>query len=322
MPNIMINNNCNLKCSYCFAEDCKRDLQQMSFFDFQKAVNFITKTSDRIGIIGGEPTIHPEIKNILRSLIMNNKVQTVTLFTNGTNLEPIIDELCDRKINMLINFNDKDISSEHQLNKIKKNLELMKEYGIDNKISLGVNIYKENQNFDELISLLRQYDRKGLRISVVIPNSEEKKDMPPLEYFKLMKPTLMNLLIEILDLGIAPTVDCNFIPSCVFDEEERQLLQNKINENNINTNLLTTSKCSQVIDILPNLNISRCFGVSQVQIHLSEVNDCFEAMNYFQHNIDSPCMLKPADDSCKTCKDFKFGQCSGGCLAYKMKEEV
>lgn len=319
MANIMINNNCNFNCSYCFAEDCKNEMQVMDFFTFAKAVNFITKTSNHIGIIGGEPTIHPQIKDILKSLILNNRVNSITLYTNGTGIDKILDELADHKVNMLLNFNDKDISSENQVKKIMDNLQLMKDYGIDNKISLGVNIYKENQNFDTIIELLKKYNRKGLRISVVIPNTPDKKNIPALEYFKLMKPTLMDLLIKILDLGIAPTMDCNFIPSCVFSDDEKNLLYRKIKENNIETNLLNSSKCAIVVDILPNLNITRCFGVSDIQLNMSEVSNLNEAITYFQQNIDAPCMLKQTSDICSSCRDFKFGRCSGGCYAYKMK---
>ena len=68
--NIMLNEVCNLKCDYCFAnefvdekkKDHLKSQKHIKLKDFKEIVDFITKTSDFLGLIGGEPTLHPEIK--------------------------------------------------------------------------------------------------------------------------------------------------------------------------------------------------------------------------------------------------------------------
>lgn len=56
MPNVVINTVCNLKCRYCFADDCKANNvnQNMTISDFKKVLEFITRTDNYVGILGGE----------------------------------------------------------------------------------------------------------------------------------------------------------------------------------------------------------------------------------------------------------------------------
>ena len=68
MSNIMINEVCNQRCSYCFASEfVNKKRNDMSFTNFKKAVKFINtaRSSNRIGIIGGEPLLHPEFDKFI-----------------------------------------------------------------------------------------------------------------------------------------------------------------------------------------------------------------------------------------------------------------
>ena len=91
MANIAIVNYCNLKCKYCFADDMiHEDTQSISIDDYRKILSFLARTpKNHVGIIGGEPTLHPHFEEILKE---TNKycreVNTdATLFTNGIELE-------------------------------------------------------------------------------------------------------------------------------------------------------------------------------------------------------------------------------------------
>ena len=60
MPNIMLTYRCNLHCPYCFANEfVNKEKTDITIRDFLKAVSFITRTESYVGIIGGEPTVHP-----------------------------------------------------------------------------------------------------------------------------------------------------------------------------------------------------------------------------------------------------------------------
>ena len=78
MGNIMINEVCNLQCPYCFANkyvngDTSTDI---TYANFKKAVDWVNRgeTAEswnpnieppRIGVIGGEPTVHPQFQDLL-----------------------------------------------------------------------------------------------------------------------------------------------------------------------------------------------------------------------------------------------------------------
>lgn len=67
MANIFLTRKCNLKCPYCFADEfVNQKNQDVTLENFKKILNFIKvdKTS-KVGLIGGEPTLHPKFNEIL-----------------------------------------------------------------------------------------------------------------------------------------------------------------------------------------------------------------------------------------------------------------
>ena len=64
MANIAITNYCNLKCPYCFADDMIHDdNKNMSLENYVKILRYLIQYNETdIGIIGGEPTLHPQFK--------------------------------------------------------------------------------------------------------------------------------------------------------------------------------------------------------------------------------------------------------------------
>ena len=63
--NIAITNYCNLKCPYCFANKfIESEKQSITEDQLDKILDFLfysnlNKYKHKIGIIGGEPTLHP-----------------------------------------------------------------------------------------------------------------------------------------------------------------------------------------------------------------------------------------------------------------------
>lgn len=92
MANIAITNYCNLKCSYCFADDMIHEPNKnMLIEDYIKILKYLVEKNNvtYLGIIGGEPTLHPNFIEILcesNQCANRNNIQ-FTLFTNGIELE-------------------------------------------------------------------------------------------------------------------------------------------------------------------------------------------------------------------------------------------
>ena len=92
MANIAITKYCNLKCPYCFAETMmtEEDKKNIDLNLLKDILEWLKCTPhERIGLIGGEPTLHPQFKEIL-SIVNNHCEQNDSksiLFTNGIELE-------------------------------------------------------------------------------------------------------------------------------------------------------------------------------------------------------------------------------------------
>jgi len=74
--------NCNLNCPWCYAgKACSKS----SFMDYSTAVKLVDLLSDigvkTITLIGGEPTLYPQLEQLLKYI--NSKNITATIVTNG-----------------------------------------------------------------------------------------------------------------------------------------------------------------------------------------------------------------------------------------------
>ncbi|MBT4165665.1 radical SAM protein [archaeon] len=80
---IFITNACNLRCDGCFARNVMGEEGiHMSMEEYKKVLSeFLEKGGEQINLIGGEPLLHPKLKEILDLNKLNN-IKT-TIYTNG-----------------------------------------------------------------------------------------------------------------------------------------------------------------------------------------------------------------------------------------------
>lgn len=86
---IELTNTCNLRCKHCYKE---ATLGQGSFLDYKKIesiLKFLKGKTPVINLVGGEPTLHPCIDEILS---ISTVGFSTTLISNGTNINSISDE--------------------------------------------------------------------------------------------------------------------------------------------------------------------------------------------------------------------------------------
>ena len=94
MPNIFLTSKCNLNCTYCFASEfVNKACSEFTCEDFLKIVQLIKNDGFlELGLIGGEPTLYPYLKDILNVLKEEKQFEKYTLFTNGLEIEDFIDQ--------------------------------------------------------------------------------------------------------------------------------------------------------------------------------------------------------------------------------------
>lgn len=329
MANIMINQSCNLHCPYCFANEyvnkpCNLN-SNISIDNFKQALDFVAKTDHHVGIIGGEPTLHDKFKEILELVIDNKNIETSTIFTNGVELDRYFNIISNRKFGYLVNVNPPSDMGKGLFDKMVKNLDTMHfERYLGDRTTLGINMYKPDFEYDYMIQLLLRYKKKSVRTSIAVPNSDKLRNMSPLDYFKEMKPRVMEFFNACKQIGVMPHFDCNGFPMCSIDAEDLKFLQSFYpmeKESKQYCNLADGNVCSPVIDIMPDLSTARCFGVKpDTPTYIYNFNDINDLRAYYTTYYDALARLIPVSDKCTKCKQYRNSKCNGGCLSFKLPE--
>jgi len=80
---IFITNKCNYKCEGCFARNVMSENgKDITLEEYKKAIKTgLEKGVQQINLLGGEPLMHPDIKEIIKINITNNL--KTTIYTNG-----------------------------------------------------------------------------------------------------------------------------------------------------------------------------------------------------------------------------------------------
>ncbi len=313
MANIVLNSQCNLNCSYCFAKDyIKNGNENFSLTNFEKVINFIkTEKNERIGLVGGEPFLHPNFDEMLNILERDKDINNVIIFTNGTFIKKYINKLNHNKFNLLINCNyPEDIGEKYSI--VKENLKLLKEADIKN-ITLGINLYSELKNYDFIFDLLKIINSHELRYSFSFSKEKKKSVKNILVLYRKLKPFWKKFIEECNQREIIAVCDCNPMPDCLLDDYDRNmaiktlLLAKKYNTNYI---LSAAKPCRPLIDIFPDLNAVRSFCYSiEGKVPISKFDNLSMLREYFYNEIDIYSELTFLDEHCIKCFKRLTGKC-------------
>lgn len=313
MANIAIVNYCNLKCPYCFADDMIQEKTcSISIEDYRKILEFISRTpKNHIGIIGGEPTLHPDFKEILKE---TNKycreVNTgATLFTNGINLNEFLPYLGER-IGLLINCNGPEYQPADLFSKQKETLDHLYELSwFDNRATCGCNIHPGQTDYKYFWDIVDRYHLSHARVSVVSPAAQYEEWRKDKEgYYHMMKPIFLDFCREARKHKCTLNIDCGHIPMCYFTMEEKELVE-EVCEG------LYQDFCHPVVDITSDFKATACFGAYETT-DMRDFNNLDELENYLLLKHTYPRVEANCTGKCTSCKKHKLLQCQGGCLGF------
>ena len=320
MANISIVNYCNLKCPYCFSNDMISSDNNYTITEqeLENILAFCSRTLEPVGIIGGEPTLHPSFKTILTQFkeykLLNMSERNVTLYTNGIELEQYLDvEDFYRYFGLLININHPDIMTNEQYNKTLKTLDRLKKDEAFGKVAtIGCNFYPSRTDYQYIWDIINKYDIKELRVSTVAPCKQfesyrNKKD----EYYIMMKEIFLNQckLAEKYDVQL--NLDCNNVPFCYYTDEEMEFIKSLNLSNNCDI-------CEDpVLDVVFGHKISACFGAYDlIEPSLFDFADIEAIKRYLRMYRIYPKIKNNGNGQCAECKRYKYTDCQGGCLAF------
>lgn len=318
MPNIAVTNLCNLNCPYCFADNfiTQDKIQYITQDQLTKIIQFLKQGEpERIGLIGGEPTLHPKLSSIIEYISDEYLYQypelSMVIFTNGINLTPYI-RYIKNNITLLININSPKVISETQYNKIIQNLKLLQTNNSLNNVSIGINLYLDMPDFDYIFHLAHQFNFNEIRISCVCPIQYNYNTNTKENYYTAFKPLFLKVLNKAFAENIRLNLDCNKIPLCYFTKTEKELI-NYICTGQDNT------WCNPVVDITPDFKCTSCFGAYNL-IDLNQFNTLQEVERYLLFTENYPRYLLNNSGKCNNCSQYKKLICQGGCLSFANSE--
>ncbi len=120
IPIVSITNVCNLKCPTCITY-IKDDLEYfMSVDEFKKSLKWIIESEehvDLINIVGGEPTLHPELLTLIK-LCKRKEIGRITLYSNGLKIakdEAFVRKLAEQGVYVILSFNTFDRNTAEKM---------------------------------------------------------------------------------------------------------------------------------------------------------------------------------------------------------------
>ena len=314
MPNIAITNYCNLRCPYCFADNfIQTEKNNITLEELHNIFNFLKKEQQktyRIGVIGGEPTIHPDFAQILKEIIKfssEQKLHRPTVFSNGILLSKY-SFFFGNEASVLLNLNPPEVIGKdkwHSIENTLKNLEYSQAFA-NNNVNFGINLYLDIPNWQYIFDLSKNYNQDQIRCSIVAPTCQFK-DMPKTEYYTANKELFLNFLSDANKNNITVRMDCNRIPLCYFSEKEKEFILKQTKN--------YTSYCNSVVDISHDMKAVCCFGID-IPVDVNQFQNLSHLERYFQLKQMASLIEHNKIDKCKNCPKIDLLECYGGCLSF------
>lgn len=327
MANIVMTNVCNLKCPYCFANEfVNHNSDDISFENFREATEFILGDGKgHIGLIGGEPLLHHDFKKCLSFLLEDKRVRGIIIYTNAVAADKFLNELAADKVRLLINCNPPSDMGEASFKKMCENIEeLIVNRHMKERITLGINMYKPDFEYEYILKLLLRYKFDHVRVSITVPNSEDSKKRSAIDDFTAIKPRMKEFFKAALQYGIQPRFDCNKFPVCLWNDADRtEFAKFYVGKRDELLEQMSNVECNPVIDITPDLTAIRCFGMSDCSKEsIRDFRNIDELRHYYMNEFDSFKFNTVCDKKCIDCYNRKTMHCTGGCLSYKVTSMI
>jgi len=162
LPVVSVTNACNLRCPICFTYNRTDSVYNISVEEMARTVDWIVESSgevDLINITGGEPTLHPDIIDIL-ALCKRPEIGRVTMNSNGLRLAEdyhLCEQLADLGAYVVLSFNTFNSAISRQLH--GRDVVDLKLAAIDNLSRAGVkmtilNVMVNDTNEDDIAGIL------------------------------------------------------------------------------------------------------------------------------------------------------------------------
>ena len=312
MANVLLTTQCNLNCTYCFAQERMQDKrnQVMSMGDVGKVIAFLKRSEHLIfRAMGGEPTLHPQFPQIVQLALQEG--MRVDLLSNATWPEShnrFFDRISPSRLFFLLNIDHPDSYPPKLWARIEHNLAAVAPRG---DVTLSFNIFETQPRYEYVLDLASRYRIDKVRMSFSLPVVGAQNAYLKWEDYKRMPPFIIDLVRRAEAIGVEVRLD-NAVPLCIFDYEQAgELLMKGVLDFRHN------ARCEPIIDIGPDLTVWCCFCLSKLwNRHLDEFETLQQAQAYYRQAMAAyQDRLFPMDE-CRECRYRERWGCQGGCLTH------
>ena len=315
MPNIVLTTRCNRNCEYCFALEVLHDNSQ-PYIDFQEIVNIADRiggSNDRaVGLLGGEPTLHPQFVEILRYFIERGIY--VSIFTNGICSDSVhhkLDKLDHHRNQFRFIVNTNPPALEPERNRTRQDMFLTR-YALS--CDLSINIFNPDISLDFGAEVTQRTGLKDCRIRVGIaqPIAGESNSYLPLSAYGKAAADIVHLAELVFERNITVNLDCGF-PLCSFSNEQLGALRR------MNAGLRFI--CDMAVDFAPQLSAWSCFPMATQCVikydPFSSMDQVTERFREMTNNLRGQ-MVFGLYPECTNCIYRRNAVCAGGCLSHSL----
>lgn len=171
---ISINTECNNNCLYCFNRKNNSEKKELTLDEIKEISRWLKETYSGIAVLGGEPLLHPNLKEIIQYLSQDfSQVKLITnLITEDEslikylskidNLSFLINTTSDKRNKEIFNKNINLLFVENNLQKNNEN------YPVFSLVFTG-NKQIDTYSVDNLIELFKKLPKKYWRLRIM-PN--------------------------------------------------------------------------------------------------------------------------------------------------------
>lgn len=263
MPNLLLTEECNKNCSFCFAGPSSgNNPEHRDSIDLPDVVRFARWCSDNdvnsVGLLGGEPLLYHSFNEVLE--IFDRNGVAVQLISNFTYPAP------DRNLNHpVINIyllNSAALQNDSDLERFKENLMRLTPEN-RRKVGIGYTIASADEDFSDVRELTSEFPIQYIRVDFATPGADDEDKSDPLSPEE--KREMLRKVFDIArenDTGIS--FDCNLATQIkvLFSEEERK---NFIEDDKIRFHQREET-CGPIVDVDVDLSAFHCFPLRDVKI--------------------------------------------------------
>lgn len=316
--NVLITTVCNRRCPYCFAAsrvsnapvniEAEQGSPYISMADFDRALRFNSKHEPVVGILGGEPSLHPQFAGLIEQTWAAGFCAKV--FTNGVWAEKTVEAVeslpgrTQKNLRLIVNTNHPDITPEKERIAQERLFSRLPEH-----CSLSFNIHSLEQELGFLVDIILKHGMvKDIRLGMAAPLAEQASEFIPVSDYQQTAPLIMALAQRCDEHNIHVGFDCGFT-LCMFTPEQLGLLQTWGAD--------FKAVCGPVVDVGVDLTAWACFPLATLSksVSIDEFRDSRALSEHFEEYFES-LYETGALPECIDCKHLKRKRCTGGCAAH------